>query len=426
MDDILKYYEILGLKPGATEEQIKQAYRDLAKVWHPDRFQNDPRLQEKAQEKIKEINLAYDYLKYHRYVPPPDDESPYTEQEECYKEEKSAEEESMKCEEPMPTYTSTSKYISFFSRIPKWVTIVVAIILIRGLINYLNTPSKPQKTDYKPPLYYPIPSKPFSPVIEPIPPIEKQKLQNPIAKPPPKTSKVNPKYKQDEALKETKEPSLTSEEKYNEILSQSPDKVVLLPSPKHSVFHDYFTIGSSKEEVLAVQGTPSSIIGETWHYGYSSVKFVNGRVKGYSNISKNLHVKLSPKVDSSLEYHRGYFTIGSGQEEVLAAQGTPSSIIGNTWYYDYSSVEFVNDRVRGYSNISRNLRVKLLPKTESSLQSPDYFTIGSTQDEVLAVQGTPTSIIGNTWHYDYSSVEFVNGRVRGYSNISKNLKVRLQ
>src|SRR4029079_15571064 len=42
--------------------ELKAAHRDLAKVWHPDRFVHDPRLQEKAQEKLKEINEAYDLL----------------------------------------------------------------------------------------------------------------------------------------------------------------------------------------------------------------------------------------------------------------------------------------------------------------------------------------------------------------------------
>ena len=60
MDD---YYRLLGLNPGASEEEIKEAYKDLIKVWHPDRFSNDPRLKEKASEKLREINLAYEVLK---------------------------------------------------------------------------------------------------------------------------------------------------------------------------------------------------------------------------------------------------------------------------------------------------------------------------------------------------------------------------
>lgn len=62
-DDLLECYRILELEPGATPAEVKQAYRDLAKIWHPDRFPNEPRVQEKAQEKLKEINRAYEQLK---------------------------------------------------------------------------------------------------------------------------------------------------------------------------------------------------------------------------------------------------------------------------------------------------------------------------------------------------------------------------
>lgn len=63
MPDVDRYYRILELPPGATLEEIRQAYRDLAVVWHPDRFMHSPRLQEKAQAKMKEINEAYAFLK---------------------------------------------------------------------------------------------------------------------------------------------------------------------------------------------------------------------------------------------------------------------------------------------------------------------------------------------------------------------------
>lgn len=59
MNDITKCYETLGLKPEASLDEVREAYRDLVKVWHPDRFAHDPKLQLKAQEKLKEINHAY-------------------------------------------------------------------------------------------------------------------------------------------------------------------------------------------------------------------------------------------------------------------------------------------------------------------------------------------------------------------------------
>ncbi len=54
---------VLGLESGATAGQIRTAWRDLAQVWHPDRFPTQDRLREKAAEKLQEINAAYDALK---------------------------------------------------------------------------------------------------------------------------------------------------------------------------------------------------------------------------------------------------------------------------------------------------------------------------------------------------------------------------
>jgi WD40 repeat protein len=63
--DIDRAYEILELKPNASPQEIKQAYRRLAKIWHPDSFL-EPQQKLVAEEKIKEINQAYDKLKFYQ------------------------------------------------------------------------------------------------------------------------------------------------------------------------------------------------------------------------------------------------------------------------------------------------------------------------------------------------------------------------
>jgi molecular chaperone DnaJ len=54
-------YEVLEIKEGASEEEIKKAYRDMVKKYHPDQYQNNP-LSELAEDKLREINQAYEYL----------------------------------------------------------------------------------------------------------------------------------------------------------------------------------------------------------------------------------------------------------------------------------------------------------------------------------------------------------------------------
>lgn len=54
-------YEILGVAETATDEEIKTAYRNLAKKYHPDNYTDSP-LADIAEEKMKEINEAYDAI----------------------------------------------------------------------------------------------------------------------------------------------------------------------------------------------------------------------------------------------------------------------------------------------------------------------------------------------------------------------------
>ena len=54
-------YEILGVSENASDEEIKKAYRKLAKQYHPDNYTDNP-LKDLADDKMKEVNEAYDTI----------------------------------------------------------------------------------------------------------------------------------------------------------------------------------------------------------------------------------------------------------------------------------------------------------------------------------------------------------------------------
>lgn len=54
-------YKVLGIAPNATDDEVKAAYRELAKKYHPDNYADSP-LADLAGEKMKEVNEAYDQI----------------------------------------------------------------------------------------------------------------------------------------------------------------------------------------------------------------------------------------------------------------------------------------------------------------------------------------------------------------------------
>jgi curved DNA-binding protein CbpA len=123
-----------------------------------------------------------------------------------------------------------------------------------------------------------------------------------------------------------------------------------------------------------------------------------------------------------------YFTIGSSQQTVAEVQGEPLTIepgydVRVTWHYGKSYVQFENSIVSGYSNADKNLQVEMLPSSLLTKENKDStFSIGSTKEQVLLVQGTPVSANANfilhqqTWYYGSSIITFRNDVVVSFIN----------
>jgi curved DNA-binding protein CbpA len=126
----------------------------------------------------------------------------------------------------------------------------------------------------------------------------------------------------------------------------------------------YFTLGSTKNEVMAIQGTPRHVVfmdggKEVWNYNAQDrVEFNTalGRVQAYSNFSGNLRVCLVPGPNVT---SYGFFTAGSHKDEVVRLQGTPRSIsvdrtlANEKWrYFREGTVEFScsTGRVTGWED----------------------------------------------------------------------------
>ena len=58
-------YQVLGIPSTATDEEVKKAYRNLARKYHPDNYHDNP-LEDLAQERMKGINEAYETIRTQR------------------------------------------------------------------------------------------------------------------------------------------------------------------------------------------------------------------------------------------------------------------------------------------------------------------------------------------------------------------------
>ena len=240
---------LLGVAPDATEAEVKDAYRTLAKVWHPDRFQTDPDLRLKAEEKIKEINAAYQLLTTTPVAEPATRNANATAPSEA----PSTARPDASDVTPIPAMRRRRKFP---------LATAFAVLLIGGAwiaLRYGRPAASPSTNSM-----IPVGEGTHTQIAESHPLPAKETL--------PSTT-----TQQNEGINE----STRSIQRAGVRPHAKQPASSLLVYPPEDPQVPYFTVGSTKDDVVRVQGKPTRITDNLFAYGLSEVYFKDGRVESW-------------------------------------------------------------------------------------------------------------------------------------------------
>lgn len=395
----------IGLEAGATEADIKAAYRAHVKAWHPDRYADDKRQQRAAELKLKKVNAAYDLLSAPEPEPipaatPRPDPMAARWQEEVTEDRPAA--------ASYPAWEQYSEPTPAPTPIPDFAYSTWAHSRPRPPAPYVDTTA-----DEDLPALGDLPAPDDLDQSSSSRDSGSHGLRTSIIYGSLVVAVVLGTY----FLNSTQvKPHFAHHSASAAVAAPAANPAPAAPQGQYTapVVPEFFTLGSLKSDVVAVQGNPSSIEDNKYLYGLSTVNFENDKVVGWNvNPLNPLKVILAPK--SQPPAKADYFTLGSSMDDVIAIEGTPTAVWPNTLEYGGSSVRFDDGKVTGWTMVPANpIKVKLVPSSHTDV-SRGYFTSGSTRDEVVAIQGTPTSIWEDTWQYGKSSITFEDNKVVRWS-----------
>lgn len=358
--------QALELDFEASDAQIENSYHTLVRVWHPDRFQHDPKLRLRAEEKLKEINSAHEFLISEEAVRPSAAEPrrrPEQVERPLY-DSTTAEEEIVPEAEPdlktaeirralrrqRQQKSSLSKHL--LQAAFTFGSIAVIAILWLGIDAILM--SNPKTAG----------------------PWEQQKaelvrdLQASGAKLWGNAKAATPTQEDQRAPDTAPQQLLPSAAPKPSATSASGGASAARPSthvagPPHIKVGDagqsakpYVTSGLTTMEVLSILGSPTSSSSEKMFYNGSEIDFRAGRVVGWNIDSKApIRVKLWP--DRAPVPGVTQFALGSSKSDVITLQGTPTLFSDNKFGYGNSAVYFQNNRVTGWNDDPNSVRLRV-------------------------------------------------------------------
>jgi hypothetical protein len=340
--------DVLELNANAGESEIKEAYRVLVKVWHPDRFQTDKKLRAAAEEKLKALNTAYVFLTERASRP--------TRRQPAGQSYR-AEAASRPSARPRPTGAPKRQRAQRAGRRRRLMpssTVLVSLgalacaVLIAALVLGAmdsTLASDPTVGGFYSQMRYGVVTR-FRQAAGAIWSSAGQRLQDiaphrsePVAavnpQPADPLQPVNQTVNQPEATDRI--PTQSAHRRELGAAQAAPAK--LMP---------YVTVGLTRDEVTAIAGAPTAAADDKLLYPGSEIDFTAGKVSGWKidPASTPIRVKLWP--DASVDPDLDSFGVGSSKNVVLVVQGTPTYFSQSRFGYGGSVVYFENGAVVGW------------------------------------------------------------------------------
>lgn len=340
--------DALGLDFMATADQIKETHRTLVKVWHPDRFQGDPKLQEAAGARLKAINAAYAFLTSKAGQRPqsgPRSAAGFT------------------AGAGPKRRTTPSRFFARLVPSPLMLMkcavlacgLLICVLLARAADSYFA--SQPITGRYYSELRNGILSN-FRQATRGIWSHTGQSLHDLV---PQRATASDSAAPSSAEAAETQPPAdidrfdhphLAQNLHRRELGAAHAEPVRLTP---------YVTTGLTQEEVKAVLGAPTAGSEDKLIYGASELDFNGGRLVGWKidPVTSPIRVKLWP--DTPVDPNVGFFHLGSPKSVVLAVQGTPTYLAENQYGYGGSVIYFRDDRVVNWKNDPSTVPLRVAP-----------------------------------------------------------------
>jgi len=284
MEEFQSQYKILGIHPDATWDQLRTAYKQKMRRWHPDKLGRDASARHQAEEFTKQINQAYqelsEYYKHHGRLPlhaaptqpPPIPVKEYSASP-ASPQHHAANQNQATTQAPR---SSTRLTLIVFS-----VVVVIALYTLRS-------------------------------------------------------------GEVDQALEATTLQSVVSATAPGSPAADGSQGPAIETLGKQEV-RTGFGLGSTLGDVYSTQGVPTKVAGDVWHYGEARVYFEKGQVVRWSDSSPSiLRIDASAGSFTARKTAGATFDVGSSKEDVQTAQGSPNYQSEQEWGYGQSRVYFDN------------------------------------------------------------------------------------